>query len=549
MRPINRLLTALALAALAATPPLVYGQAMSADEAFADGNRLFRDGLYWAALLRYEQAAEAGMNSPLLNYNAGVSHYRARQYERAADAFHASAEAPQLEVLSHYNLGLSAYAAGDHATALRWLRRARDQERSRKISRLAEKTIDLIRRDVLFSEESGDQGQEPAILDEEEPARELGRDPRPFAEYDVFARVGFGSDDNVYRTPSDSYLDLSDKNLPVTADPVVQSGSYVPVLLSASYQVNSFEHESFFARYRGWGHFYSGEELRNADEFSNELALGTEYRKERENRQNRLFTAFTIARHQETFFDPDSGGVRISDTVDIGDRYSYLRYGPELWTRQSWDRFAFRFWAKAQLWNYENTEAVPEYDHKFFQVGTHLQYRFTKTSLLRLFAQGYMRDFSDRPSFDLNGDQPVTNPSVEYTYIDYGVTARQRLTGSLWFGVKYVFTERIDQYVGYNDYTRDGFGAELHLGIGNNFSLDADAMYRIYNYTNAYAFNNPAAGRKTLETASGRISASYTMPWNLRLIGDFAYEDVASNDARIAYERNRFMLSLEWTYE
>ena len=29
--------------------------------AFEDGNRLFRDDLYWAALLRYREAADAGM--------------------------------------------------------------------------------------------------------------------------------------------------------------------------------------------------------------------------------------------------------------------------------------------------------------------------------------------------------------------------------------------------------------------------------------------------------------------------------------------------------
>ena len=35
---------------------------MTAYETFQDGNRLFRDDLYWAALLRYRQAAEAGLN-------------------------------------------------------------------------------------------------------------------------------------------------------------------------------------------------------------------------------------------------------------------------------------------------------------------------------------------------------------------------------------------------------------------------------------------------------------------------------------------------------
>ena len=126
------------------------------------------------------------------------------------------------------------------------------------------------------------------------------------------------------------------------------------------------------------------------------------------------------------------------------------------------------------------------------------------------------------------------------------MSARQRLTAGLWFGVKYIFTDRRDQYVGYNDYTRDGFGAEIHYEFGDNFTLDVEGLYRIYNFANAYAFHNPTVDRKTMETASGRIAFRYDMPWNLRLAGDFTYHEVASNDARIAYERGMFMLSLEW---
>ena len=55
----------------------------TASELFADGNRLFRDDLYFAALLRYREAAAAGMDTPLLHYNTGVAHYKADQYVRA----------------------------------------------------------------------------------------------------------------------------------------------------------------------------------------------------------------------------------------------------------------------------------------------------------------------------------------------------------------------------------------------------------------------------------------------------------------------------------
>jgi hypothetical protein len=60
--------------------PVVQAQntaALTAEQYFSDANRLFRDELYWAALLRYRQAMDGGLNTPLLHYNMGVAHYRA----------------------------------------------------------------------------------------------------------------------------------------------------------------------------------------------------------------------------------------------------------------------------------------------------------------------------------------------------------------------------------------------------------------------------------------------------------------------------------------
>lgn len=533
----------LALAAGLALAPQMAPAQQSAPDAFADGNRLFREDLYWAALLRYDQAEDAGMSGPLLEFNRGVAHYKAGQYRRAAAAFEKATASPQLVVLAQYNLGLTAYADGDNATALRWFRRVRDQEASRSLENLASEAIERIRRDVMVVEiESED--EEPELV-----VRELDREPRPFSELELYARAGFGGDDNVYRTPASSYVDRTDPAAPVQVDPLVQSGSFVPVRLGAKYLINSFENESFFLRYRGEGRFYSGEELANANEYSNEIGIGTEYRKERGERLSRLFSAFTIAGHDETFYDPDTGESRLIDEVDVDDRYSYLRYGPEIWTRQSWERFSLRLWGKAQLWNYENTDEVPEYDHEFFRAGGFMQYRFTRTSLLRLYVEGMQRNFSDRPAFSLDGTQVIGNENLQYSYGSVGAVARQRITGGFWFGVKYEFTQRIDQYVGYNDYSRDGFGAELHVRLGDRFDLDVDAMYRNYDFENAYAYHNPAAGRKTLETATGAARLTYDLPWDLHLVGNYRYTDVSSNDERIAYERNVFMLSLEWQYE
>ena len=115
-------------AAFLCLAPALPATAMTASEAFTDGNRLFRDDLYWAALLRYRQAGEAGMDTPLLHYNMGIAHYRAQQHIRARQSLLKASQSSGLRVISHYNLGLNAYAAGDVDEALIWFRQARDQE-------------------------------------------------------------------------------------------------------------------------------------------------------------------------------------------------------------------------------------------------------------------------------------------------------------------------------------------------------------------------------------------------------------------------------------
>jgi tetratricopeptide (TPR) repeat protein len=222
--------------------PAAPAMAATASELFADGNRLFRDDLYWAALLRYREAAEAGMDTPLLHYNSGVAHYRAKQHSRARDALQKAASYGPLTPISHYNLGLNAYAMGDIETALRWFRRARDQEQRRDISRLARQAIRQLQDEVKAS----------APVTIEAAAEERERD---LIDVDLRVRVGAGMDDNVFRSPSEPYIDLANSAQPLVT-PEVQSGFYVPISLSAKYQVNSLENEGFFGSYRFSGRFY-----------------------------------------------------------------------------------------------------------------------------------------------------------------------------------------------------------------------------------------------------------------------------------------------------
>ena len=519
-------------AVLACLIPAAAATAMTAYEAFTDGNRLYRDDLYWAALLRYRQAGEAGMDSALLHYNSGVAHYRAGQHIRARTSLLKAVQAPNLRVISHYNLGLNAYAAGDIDDAINWFRQARNQQENEKIRRLAIIAISRLQIEKRSAN--------PVLVRADEQ-----RDKKPLFDFDLRARVGFGSDDNVFRAPSQPYIDFSDPNLPLVT-PEEISGAYLPVDLRTTFSVNSLKWESFFGEYRLAGRIHDDEQLNNADEYSHELRFGSEFDRVGENRKRRIYSAFTIAQHEEFYVDPDDGNPRIVGLEVIDDRMNYKRYGPQFSLQQGFERLSFGLRIKGQLWDYEDTVLVPEYDHEYFLFGANVQYKFAPSSLLRLTVDKSSRRYNDRPSFDANGNQLITNPGVRYDYLQIAMLARQRITDNMWFGLGYKNTKRTDRFVGYNDYTRDGYNFEFHWSPGRRFDLALNGLYQIYDYPAAFAFHNPAAGPKTLETADGELRLTYRMTRHLDLVVEARYRETSSTDTRIAYDRNRYSLGVVW---
>ena len=526
----------LLLAAVAVLLPIDRAAAMTAQQYFDDGNRLFRDDLYWAALLRYRQAADEGMNTALLHYNTGVAHYRAKQHIRARQSLLKALDNPSLRVAARYNLGLNAFAAGDNQEALRWFRLVRDQEENRILQRYAVVAISRIR----------DIEARPTEFEVRAAEHEKKR-TRKFADLEFRARVSFGNDDNVFRSPDQPYTDFSNPAQP-TVTPTVQSGVYMPVSLSAKYTINSLPFEGFYAAYRLAGRYYQDKELENANEYHHELAVGSEYRRREESRQRVVLSAFKVAQHRETYFDPDDGSARLSGGVNVDGRMNYLRYGPELLLRQTNEHLSFAAVFRGQLWDYEDTEVLPEYDHEYFLTRLYAQYKFTETSLVRLTGEVYSRRYSDRPSYDLDGAQRLGNPDVRYDYIAAHFRARQRITDTLWFGADFGRTERTDKYQGYNDYTRDDYSAEIHWSPGDRFDLEIAGIYRLYDYPNAFAFHEPAAGIKEQESTDISLLGSYRMTRSLTLIAEATYSEVTSNDIRIQYDRMEYVLGVRWQY-
>ena len=513
---------------------LVAGQAaaMSAQQLFDDGNRLFRDDLYWAALLRYRQAEEAGMDTYLLHYNTGIAHYKAGQHIRALESLKKASRSSSLAPIAHFNLGMNAYAMGDASEAIRWFRLARDQDQNPKVSSYARKAIGRIR--------SAQRSEDPIIQRVERERKE-----KDVFDFSYYAQVGFGNDTNVFRSPSEPYIDFADPNLPLVT-PEVKSGAFVPYHAGLKYMINSYAFEGFYGAYRVSGHHYQDREQSDADEFSQELRIGNEYLRKEDGRKREVYSAFRISQHDETYFDPDDGLPRTVNGVDISDRMNYIRYGPDIRFRQSYKALSFGMVGKAYLYDFESVEVVPSYDHEYFLLGAHTQYKFTSTSLLRVTVEKFSRRYSERPSFELDGTQPVGNTPLRYDYLGIALMARQRITKNMWFGFEYERVDREDRHVGYNDYKRDHYEFIYSWSPGARFDFDLKGYYRNYIFDNAFAFHNPVQPRKSLETARADVAMTFRMTRNLSLMLEARLDDFVSNDSRIEYDRARYSLGLHW---
>ena len=113
-------------------------RAQTAAELMAEGNSLVRSGVYRTALLRYREAAAAGLDTPLLHYNLGVVHYELGDFAEAAAEFALATAEPGLGALASYNRGLALRAAGDTAAATEAFNAAADAADDRDLRRLAE---------------------------------------------------------------------------------------------------------------------------------------------------------------------------------------------------------------------------------------------------------------------------------------------------------------------------------------------------------------------------------------------------------------------------
>ena len=118
--------------------------------------------------------------------------------------------------------------------------------------------------------------------------------------------------------------------------------------------------------------------------------------------------------------------------------------------------------------------------------------------------------------------------------------------GLLWGTIIISFASTIGATLAFLAAARGGESRNEISRLTRRFDLDLRSYYRIYDYPNAFAFNNPATGVKTLETARANLTTSYRITRHLSLTLEAELRGTSSTDTRIQYDRNWYSLGVVW---
>lgn len=513
-----------------------------ADASFREGNQLFRSGLYHAALLRYGEAAAAGLDTPLLHYNLGVVHYKLGDYELAIPRFEQALTSTALVPLASFNLGLAHRAAGHLEEARDWFQRTIDAGANRRLRELAERAARAAPESPRTTRTARTTPSAARPVDPREPIPARGR----VGELRLLASARYGQDDNVYAAPAEPYVDIGVPGQPIVT-PVVQSAGFMPVDVIAEYVMqNEAGDTDFIFGYRFSGDFYDSE-FSNANQISQRLDIGADILlAETDRRRRSVQSAFFLRGHDETNFDPDDGIDREIDGIDISDRFAYRAAGAEGEFEHELGPWTWGFDAHLEKRVYQDVPIVTNFDHEYYSTRASVEYAFGDKTSMNFGFRRYRRLYDERLARDINGDLLAGNEVLEYDYRGAQLGFTRRISRAFRVDMDLLRLERTDQFQGYYDYTQNMLRLRASYRPNARLRLEIVGVSRTYEYPNAFIFNDPTAALRATDGLDAEFDAEYRVARRLWLWVELDLVDITSNDPRTGYSRTRSMLGLKW---
>jgi tetratricopeptide (TPR) repeat protein len=502
---------------------------------FRSANEQFRSGNFVGAREAYESAIAAGFDSALLRYNLGIAHYRLGDYTRAELALQQAAEDPRLAPMAIYNIGLANLADDRMAAAESRFQQVIRISPDPDLSELAARALASARANQRSETRSTREAiRRPAYREPDPPVGDL---------YFLIA-ARYGTDDNVYRTPSSSYIDLAQTGQPLVT-PAPQSAGFVPVDMLVHYRITAEDQGTEFDfSYRLNGDFYDSA-FSNANLLTQRFEMGANV--DLEGRHSRRLEAdFFAVSHDETNFDPDTGVDRDINGQDISDRFSYRGAGLDASYEQSMSRWAFGFDTRLERRGYRDTVLVTRYDHEFYHLNLWGARELNARTELFFAAKSYRREYDARRARNSAGVLLLTSPTLEYVYSAGEVGVERRFSELLSLTASIHRVERTDNFEGYSDYSQSSVQLSLDYEPNRRMRVRFLARLRSYDYPNAFAFNDPAGGALEVDSTNAEVDFEYRFTSRLAVWSEILMRDDSSTDPRVNYARNRVITGIKW---
>jgi len=501
------------------------------------GNQAFRAGSYADARDSYQEALAGGFDSSLLRYNLGVAQYRLGDYAEAELALDRASSDPLLAPLATYNLGLTSLAAGWLDEAERRFQRVIEISRDAALSSLATRALERTRSLAV------------AEIEDDRPvtSRRLYREPNPpIGDLYFVVAARYGTDDNVYRSPSSAYIDLAQAGQP-TVTPIKQSAGFTPVDLLTYYSIAAEEQNTdFIFVYRMNGDFYDSA-FSNANELTQRFEIGADVALEGKH-VRRLETTFFGTTHSETNFDPDTGVDRDVGGQDVSDRFSYHGAGIESSYEHAMNRWVFGFDTRVERRNYEDAPVVTRYDHELYHVDLWTERQLGDSMDLFFSLQSYRREYDARRARNSSGVLLTSNPNLIYAYAAANIGVERRFGSGFSLIATYQRVQRADNFEGYSDYSHNSLLLGIEYQPNRRMQIDFTMRGRSYDYANAFAFNDPAGGQLDIDSTTAEVDLEYRWTSRISIWAEYLLRDESSSDPRLEYARNRAIIGIKWRH-
>ena len=370
---------------------------------------------------------------------------------------------------------------------------------------------------------------------------------------DINADAGIGFSSNAYRSPSSSYIDLAAGGVQV--NPTVQSGIYVPLGLDANYQISK---ETVFS-YKFSGDIYLGNSLTNASTYDHHMELDRAFKfKDGILADSEVHGALLFGIHRKTYYDRDTGEEKLTPTsgTNVSNRYNYNEYGAKGDVKKKVGNIIYTANGLYSILSYDAPAlaTLSSLDHTLLQLGGSARLPILANSAkLKLGYDYTSRNYSNRSARDAAGTLSKANGLLTYTYHDFSAQVYKKIDAKTKVYADVVYGLRRDNFVSYNDYAKTTLKLRVLREWNQELLLKGKVYYSNTDYANAFAFEDPAAAKKTSSAIKVSVQADYTGKM-LRTVSADAlwaklnYKDYTSNDLRYNYNVVEIVVGGDWQF-